>query len=449
MAKRTATAARTDAPVSEKPQPKRRRIEYVRPRLYPKQMEAIFDERRISIIEASTKSGKTSGAIAWLVEKALAGVNGQNFWWVAPVSTQADIAFRRTLRACPREHVTAHLTDKTITLLTGSTIWFKSADHPDSLYGDDVHAAVIDEASRFKEDSWHAVRSTLTATRGPIRIIGNVRGRRNWFYQLARKAELGDPSMGYHKLVVDDAVAAGVLDASEVADAKRLLPDAVYRELYMAEASDDQGNPFGLNAIARCIAPLSTGPPDVWGWDLAKHQDWTVGIALDANGHVCRFERFQLPWDNCMRRIISATGSTPALVDSTGVGDPIVELLQKQDDSNFEGYQFTAPSKQKLMEGLAVAIQSGDVKFPDGPIVIELNNFEYEYRRTSIAYSAPEGLHDDCVCALALAVMHRLMAERPAYDGSLAWVGDTSEVLQPVNERGSYEQSAWARGMIP
>jgi hypothetical protein len=36
----------------------------------------------------------------------------------------------------------------------------QSADNPDTLYGEDVHAAVIDEASRMKEDSFYAVRST-------------------------------------------------------------------------------------------------------------------------------------------------------------------------------------------------------------------------------------------------------------------------------------------------
>jgi hypothetical protein len=57
------------------------------------------------------------------------------------------------------------------------------------------------------------------------------------------------------------------------------------------------------------------------------------------------------------------------------------------------------------MEGLAVAIQQGAVHFPDGPIVSELNAFEYEYTRTGVRYGAPHGMHDDCVCALALAVM--------------------------------------------
>jgi hypothetical protein len=55
------------------------------------------------------------------------------------------------------------------------------------------------------------------------------------------------------------------------------------------------------------------------------------------------------------------------------------------------------------MEGLAVAIQQGNVKFPDGPLRAELEAFEFVYSRTGVHYSAPVGLHDDGVCALALA----------------------------------------------
>jgi hypothetical protein len=195
-----------------------------------------------------------------------------------------------------------------------------------------------------------------------------------------------------------------------VTDARRQLPAAVYQELYEAEPSDDQGNPFGLAAIRQQVAPLSTAPPVAWGWDLAKSQDWTMGVALDAAGAACRVERFQRPWEETFRTILTATGTTPAAVDSTGVGDPILERLQREGGPYFHGYHFTAPSKQKLMEGLAVAIQQGEVTYPDGPIVAELEAFEYVYTRSGVHYSAPEGLHDDCVCGLALAVWCRAHA---------------------------------------
>ncbi|MGH7121228.1 MAG: hypothetical protein ACREFP_19925, partial [Acetobacteraceae bacterium] len=97
------------------------------------------------------------------------------------------------------------------------------------------------------------------------------------------------------------------------------------------------------------------------------------------------------------------TGSVAALVDATGVGDPVVEALQRGGFGNFEGLKFTTQSKQQLMEGLAVAIQRQEIRFPEGVLRNELEAFEYEYSRTGVAYSAPEGQHDDCVCALALA----------------------------------------------
>ena len=57
-----------------------------------------------------------------------------------------------------------------------------------------------------------------------------------------------------------------------------------------------------------------------------------------------------------------------------------------------------------LMEGLAVAIQQNEIHYPDGVIVSELESFEFEYTRTGVRYTAPEGMHDDCVMGLALAV---------------------------------------------
>jgi hypothetical protein len=65
------------------------------------------------------------------------------------------------------------------------------------------------------------------------------------------------------------------------------------------------------------------------------------------------------------------------------------------------------------MARLAVAIQRREVRFPEGVIRDELEVFEYAYTRTRVRYTAPAGLHDDCVCALALAVHHA--AQKPKH----------------------------------
>src|SRR5574343_901236 len=302
-------------------------VEYIRPWMYPKQLASMFEPldcngkpARISIIESSTKSGKTVSAMAWLFEQALmTGKENRNYWWVAPVYPQAKIAFRRIKAGLPKWVFKANEQELTITLPNGAVIWFKSGEKPNNLYGEDVWAAVIDEASRVRNDSWIAVRSTMTAPRGPMRLIGNVKGRGSFHYPLARRAQVGEPGLSYHRITAYDAVAGGVLALEEIEEAKRLLPEHVFRELYLAEPSDDGGNPFGLKYIDAAVGPLSDEKVVSIGVDLAKSQDWTVVIGLDKFSRVAGFERWQSPWEETTDRLISLIGKTPALVDSTGV----------------------------------------------------------------------------------------------------------------------------------
>jgi len=92
------------------------------------------------------------------------------------------------------------------------------------------------------------------------------------------------------------------------------------------------------------------------------------------------------------------------LIDSTGVGDPIVEDLIME-GSNFEGFKFSSTSKQALMMGLRAAIQQNRVRFFDEALKSELESFTYEYSPGGgVKYTAPDGMHDDGVMALALAV---------------------------------------------
>jgi hypothetical protein len=383
-----------------------KQIHYQRPQLANYQLDAIFNDSRYGIIEASTKSGKTAACLVWIIEQALQGKSGQDFWWIAPVYGQAKIAFRRLKAGLPREAFQANESELTLTLINGSRIACKTAEKPDNLFGEDVFAAVFDEASRAREEAWHALRSTLTATRGKVRIIGNVKGRKNWAFKLARKAESGEPGMSYAKITAYDAIDAGILDEDEIEDARRTLPLAIFEELYLAEPSNDEGNPFGLIAIRDCIAPMSNQRPVCFGLDLAKSVDWTCLIGIDAKRKVCVFERFQKSWLDTTETIRRIVGNVPCLTDSTGVGDSILESLQK-DRRNFEGFKFTSPSKQQLMESLALAIQKQEIGFPEGVIVNELESFEYLYTRTGVKYSAPSGMHDDAVCALALANFHK------------------------------------------
>jgi len=78
-------------------------------------------------------------------------------------------------------------------------------------------------------------------------------------------------------------------------------------------------------------------------------------------------------------------------VDSTGVGDPILEDLQAEGGTNFTGFHFSGPSKQNLMERLATSIHTTEVGYPPDelptrPLVAELNSFEYKLSNTGVRY---------------------------------------------------------------
>lgn len=395
------------------------KVNYTRPQLFPYQTDILDCIARYTVTIASTKVGKTASHIVWLFEQALQCKANQSVWWIAPTFSQAKIAFdRMKVQISDRNFYKANETNLIITLVTGAKIHFKTAEKPDNLYGDDVYAFVFDEFTRARETAWFALRSTITSTGGKGKFIGNARSKKNWGYKLAMKAKGGqDPDYQFFKITAYDAADCGMKTKDgrpfieEIEAAKRDLPESVFNELYLAEASEDGSNPFGLKYIAMCCQPtLSTQPSVCYGIDLARKVDYVSIIGLDKLGAMSHHQSFsKVGWQQTISTI-KYLPNVPMAMDSTGVGDVVlsdVELVQ----TAVEGYIFTERSKQALMEGLAVAIQSrkiiiaddGDVVHGTGKVRHQLEQFEIEYTRTGVRYSAPEGEHDDEVCALALA----------------------------------------------
>lgn len=219
---------------------------YVRPWLPQYQKDIIDSDARYTICEATTKSGKTVSHIIWILEEALKGQEGNNFWWVAPVYSQSKIAFTRIQRFIKTKDLfTSNKSELSITLANGAVIWFKSAEKPDNLYGEDVYGCVIDEMTRIGEDSWFAIRSTITATGGKVKMIGNVKGKDNWAHQLGVKAQEGKlKSSEYFKITAVDAVEAGVMAQEEFDSAKEILPPPIFDELYMGIPRSPVDNPW-------------------------------------------------------------------------------------------------------------------------------------------------------------------------------------------------------------
>ena len=94
------------------------------------------------------------------------------------------------------------------------------------------------------------------------------------------------------------------------------------------------------------------------------------------------------------------------LVDSTGLGAPIVELCKEIGLPTAE-MKFTASTKEEILFNLKVLMEKRQITLPpdENDLLSSLNCIEAERTRTGgYSFDHPSGTHDDLAYALALAV---------------------------------------------
>lgn len=380
------------------------------PRPHAGQLRVYRERKRFNVIRCGRRWGKTTFGEIIGSETA---IEGKNLGWFAPTYKYLLEPWRDFCKTLRPIIATKNEQEKRIELVTGGVIDFWSTDTDDPARGRKYHRVVVDECGimgNLLEVWMAAIRPTLADYRGDAFFLGTPKGRRQFAELFARGEQGAEDWAAFAAKTIDNPR----IDPREIEAARRDLPEQVFRQEFEGIPADDGGNPFGIKAIAECVGPLSTAEPVAFGVDLAKAQDWTWVIGLDEDWRVCVSERWQSDWKQTIERVRSIVGDVPTTADSTGVGDPIVEELQRS--GNVEGFKFTSQTKQQLMEGLASKIQQRAIGFPDGILRSELESFEYEYTSTGVKYAGPPGLHDDGVCALALAVRARANAANRRFD---------------------------------
>ena len=384
---------------------------------YPKQRDAVFHDKQLGITEAGTKTGKTVSHVHWLVGKALTVPVPEEglVWWIAPTYQQARIAFNLVRTRYSEVGFIAEInrSEPSVTFANGCKMEFKSADRDDNLYGFQVWAVVMDEASRMLNgaDIWLAIISCTTYTTqiggGEVRIIGNVRGRNNWAYQQARRAERGEEEWHYAEITAQDARDAGVLTDETIERARRELSEEEFEELYFNKPRDELLNPFGPDAIRDCTMAedwLGEGPAIAYGLDIARKRDYTVCIGLNRAAEVCKFYRSRAEWEVQKYELRAFCERDPVLMDATGIGDVMLPELQLA-GVDARPFLFSLQGKNNIVRRIAISLRDRMVRFPEGVISRELHAYEaQETPGGRITYNAPVNEHDDCVIGLGLAI---------------------------------------------
>ena len=363
------------------------------PEAHINQTKILESTARFRVVMCGRRFGKSELSQVEIISNAL---QGMNVAYITPTYKLAKTFFDKLIECVPFEN---NKSDLVIHFPNMGTVEFFTGERLDNLRGRKFHLVVIDEASFISDlqDGWlNSIRPTLTDYQGRALFLSTPRGK-NYFYSLYMKG--GQRDWESFKFTTYDNP---YIKTSEINDAKAQLPKAVFEQEYMANPMENAANPFGAEHINKCTVNLSYNEPMYFGIDLAKSFDWTVIVGLDSNGNVSHFERFQKDWLQTKETIKQIRKHKHIFIDSTGVGDAIVEDLQKY-FNDMTGFKYTSTSKQQLMESLASSIHKKEIGFPEGAIKDELEIFEYLFTSTGVRYSAPSGFHDDCVNALALA----------------------------------------------
>lgn len=353
-----------------------------------------------------------------------AAAQRKNIVWGAPTFDQVRTGWNE-MRNAAYGVATFKQSEMTAFFPGGGSVLFRSLDDPDNARSKTADGVVIDEAGDVQEAAWYEVlRPMLIDTGGWAWILGTPKGQ-NWFWREFVSAVDRADSMAWNAPTLGCIIQDGKLirdshplenpniPFGEMQQLFKTLPERVFRQEILAEFIEESGGVF--RGVRACVdtgrtenEPPQPGRKYTLGVDLARVEDFTVLDVLDDTGRQVYHERFnQISWERQTERIrvVSALyNRCQAVLDSTGIGDPVFESCRKA-GVNVVPFQFTNASKENLIDALAMKIEAGALSLMDVPAQTnELLAYQYELTPSrNVRMNAPSGMHDDCVIGLALA----------------------------------------------
>ena len=351
---------------------------------------------------------------------------GCNILWCSPTWSQANKVQKELARAIGHSGIieSNNYSSGELTLRTGSTIYFRSTERYDNIRGITCSYGFLDEAAFMANEAFREAIEPVFLVRGKRVVFLSTPKGRNFFYDLY---QLGaSPDHSNYKSYRGRSSDSPFIDVQAIIEAKKTLPDKVFRQEYEAEFIDDGGEVFsGLSNITFTQWPKAT-KPIYCGIDVGR-VDWTVATFMDSSGQVVDIYRNNsVNWSDMVRDISNKAREWDAqcMIEVNGVGDPIYEQLRAQ-WPKIETFTTTNKSKQEIIEGLILDVNEENIRIPHEdlfrPLFHEMSIFTYDYspKTRSIRYGHPPGMHDDTVMSLALANYCR--KQRRTY-GSYAYI---------------------------
>jgi phage terminase large subunit len=184
--------------------------------------------KRWSLIVAHRRAGKTVACVMELLNCALSTKKtAARFAYIAPFYSQAKQAAWDYLKLYARDIATkVSESELSVELFNGSRIRLYGADNPDALRGIYLDGVVMDEFADMRPSVWgEIIRPLLSDRKGWAVFIGTPKGK-NAFWELYQRAKDDED---WFALVLK-ASETGLVDAEELADARKAMSEAQYEQ---------------------------------------------------------------------------------------------------------------------------------------------------------------------------------------------------------------------------
>jgi phage terminase large subunit-like protein len=388
---------------------------------YPHQGQILVrnESKRFNWLSAGRRWRKTTLAMAIAVENA---ANGKTMLWGAPTYDQVSVGFEETRKAA---HSVAKFNQSRMEAYfpNGGKILYRSLDNPDNARGHTADGVVMDEAAYIHRKAWNEVlRPMLIDTNGWAWGIGTPYGR-NWYWEEHANAVDDPDSMAWQVptlgvRITDKGLAREPnpyenpdIPFSEIEKLFYSQPRQIFEQEVLAQFVDLSGGVFRRVREAAVLEPreYEQGKQYVAGVDVAASVDFTVVSVLDAESkemvYMDRFNRVDYPvLINRLEADYNRYHLTSMVVESNSIGRPVIDELASRGLAIIP-FTTTSATKQSIIQGLQAALENGHISIINNPVLIgELLSFESKRNNSGgFSYSAPEGMHDDCVMSLAFA----------------------------------------------
>ena len=333
--------------------------------------------------------------------------------WVSPFYSMAVKVLSQIIDAIEFTPITkeANKSEKIISLVNGTRIYFRSAEKPETIRGLSIDYCFIDEAQDVSDDAFNkAILPTLTA-KGKKCLIAGTPKSKNWFYQYFHK----NNEKNYNSYTAPSSISPFVSDEF-LEEQKQSLPPSIYEQEFEAKWQEGDGEVFS-NIDGVCILDswIPTRDRTFGGLDIGTKQDYSVLTIQDRNGRIVHIWRERgLEYSQIVSKVIYLCKQykTDLYVEANSIGDVVYEMIRKQ-YRNVKPFITTNTSKENIIRRLISDIADMSIELPSPslfePLYKELQMFQYKYLPSGkITYQAMSGFHDDCIMSLAICNFNRI-----------------------------------------